>query len=170
MVLSDSTISKVLNAYFDIQFPGSYGVLDRFRASLKKYANINVTNEDLRQIFLKNLHYVRHVLPNKKFRKRHWVSVGVGIEGLTDIVYLRLKFKNKTPVTYTFLLVMDAASRFLYTHMVKPPVNPSHVRAAFNHFFNDQLMPCFGILRFDRDSSIQALETHSQFFSKKEID
>ena len=138
----------------------------KFRAGLKAKLGLDVSLKLLKAVLRRNLYYQTAVIKPKKFKTRHVYSPGVGVEGLTDSVYLYIPetkrergthFPNEDNVAkknsqlFVFQIVQDLLSRFVYCQTMKV-VNPSALKKAFNTLFR-QGMPNFSVIRCDMDKS-----------------
>ena len=140
---------KILQAYFDLRFPGSYQGLPVFRKSLQKNLNINLSHRALQRFLKSSLHYQVNVTKAKRFKKRPFYSRGVGIEAFTDTVFISLNPSEDNPARrFIFLMVVDVHSRMLYATKIEGEVKPESLQQAYTRLFK-QGMPKFPIIRCD---------------------
>ena len=166
-MVSQKLAKKILNAYSDLRFPGSYQGISVFRKSLKQNRNIDITHQALQRLLKSSLHYQVNVTKAKRFKKRPFYSRGVGIEAFTDTVFVSLKTEGeKKARRFIFLVVVDCHSRMLYSTRIDGEVGPEALRQAYTRLFS-QGMPKFPILRCDRDASLNKLAL--TYFASKNI-
>ena len=85
IMVSKKLAKKILNAYYDLRFPGSFGGVPVFRKSLQKNRGITISQQALQRLLKSSLHYQVNVTKAKRFKTRPFYSRGVGIEGFTDL-------------------------------------------------------------------------------------
>lgn len=68
----------ILDHYYTLGFPGSFGSLKKFRIALKEQAGIDISSPALRRLMKNNLFYQTHLVKPKKFPTRKVYSRGVG--------------------------------------------------------------------------------------------
>ena len=169
MVVDERTKQRVLQSYFDLEFPASFQSIAKFRNALSRNLNIHLSEKDIRTILRSNLDYVSTIVKPKRFRTLKYYARGVGQESLADVGTIWLKSGSKK-YEFLFLLVTDSLSRFAYTcPMNVTKVTPESLRRAFNTLFQKEKMPHWPILRVDLDKSIQYLETHLKYFTKRGV-
>ena len=166
-MVSKKLAKKILNAYSDLRFPGSYQGIPVFRKSLKENRNINISHRALHNLLKSSLHYQVNVIRPKRFQKRPFYSRGVGIEAYTDTVFVSLKSDGEDRSRrFIFLVVVDVHSRILYTTKIDGEVGPKVLKQAYTRLFQ-QGMPQFPIIRCDRDASLNKLAL--TYFANKNI-
>ena len=90
-MVSKKLAKKILNAYFDLRFPGSFQGIPVFRKSLQQYLGITISHGALQRLLKSSLYYQVNVTKAKRFKKRPFYSRGVWIEAYTDTVFVGLK-------------------------------------------------------------------------------
>ena len=91
IMVSQKLAKKILNAYYDLRFPGSFGGIPVFRKSLQKNRGITISQQALQRLLKSSLHYQVNVTKAKRFKTRPFYSRGVVIEGFTDTAFIGLK-------------------------------------------------------------------------------
>ena len=160
MKVKKSVIRKILTAYFDLKFPASFQSVSKFKESLKRNLNIDISHYQLRKILKNNAYYQSNITKKSKFLMRKLYTQGVTIVGFADSVFVPLPNGK----LFKFLIVADAASKFAYGTFLKQ-VNPKELQRAFKQLFRSGT-PYFSILRVDRDLS---LGTMTKFFADRKI-
>ena len=156
-MVSQKLAKKILNAYYDIRFPGSFGGVPVFRKSLQKNQGITISHRALQRLLKSSLHYQVNVTKAKRFKTRPFYSQGVGIEGFTDTAFIGLKPDGQNNFRrFIFLLVVDVHSRMLYATKIEGEVKPESLKQAYTRLFK-QGMPKFPIICCDRDPSVNKL-------------
>ena len=156
-MVSKKAAKKILNAYFNLRFPGSFQGLPVFRKSLKQNLNIDISHRALQRLLKSSLYYQVNVTKAKRFKKRPFYSRGVGIEAFTDTVFIGLKPSEENQFKrFIFLMVVDVHSRMMYATQIDGQVKPESLRQAYTRLFK-QGMPKFPIIRCDRDPSLNKL-------------
>ena len=95
IMVSQKLAKKILNAYYDLRFPGSFGGIPVFRKSLQKNRGITISHWALQRLLKSSLHYQINVTKAKRFKTRPFYSQGVGIEGFTDTAFIGLKLDGQ---------------------------------------------------------------------------
>ena len=166
-MVSKKLAKKILNAYSDLRFPGSFQGIPVFRKSLQQNLGINISHRSLQRLLKSSLHYQVNVTKAKRFKKRPFYSRGVGIEAYTDTVFIGLKPDDeKRQRRFIFLVVVDVHSRMLYATKIDGQVRPESLKQAYTRLFK-QGMAKFPIIRCDRDPSLNKLA--STYFADKGI-
>ena len=130
-MVSQKLAKKILNAYYDIRFPGSFGGVPVFRKSLQKNRGITISHRALQRLLKSSLHYQVNVTKAKRFKTRPFYSQGVGIEGFTDTAFIGLKPDGQNNFRrFIFLLVVDVHSRMLYATTIEGEVKPESLKQA----------------------------------------
>ena len=156
-MVSKKLAKKILNAYSDLRFPGSFQGIPVFRKSLKQNRNITISHQALRRLLKSSLHYQVNVTKAKRFKNRPFYSRGVGIECYTDTVFISFKPNAESQAQrFIFLVAVDVHSRMLYTTKIDGEVKPESLKQAYTRLFK-QGMPKFSIIRCDRDLSLNKL-------------
>ena len=166
-MVSKKLAKKILNAYSDLRFPGSFQGIPVFRKSLQQNLGITINHRSLQRLLKSSLYYQVNVTKAKRFKKRPFYSRGVGIEAYTDTVFIGLKSQGeKHQRRFIFLVVVDVHSRMLYATKIDGQVKPESLKQAYTRLFK-QGMPKFPIIRCDRDPSLNYLA--STFFAAKGV-
>ena len=161
-MISQKKVKKILDAYYDLQFPNSYGGVAEFRKSLKNNRGIEISQRALRNILKNESLYQAFYVRKKTLFDRHLYARGVGIEAFADIAYLNYPTPSGSK-EFIFLACIDIFSKYLWTEIIpENKVNPKSVKKAFLRLFK-RGMPHFSILRVDRDPSIWSIRS---IFSK----
>ena len=156
-MVSKEEAKKILNAYFDLRFPGGYQGIPVFRKSLQQNLNINISHQALQRLLKSSLYYQVNVTTAKRFKKRPFSSRGVGIEAFTDTAFIAIKTDQENQSRrFIFLLAVDVHSRYMYASKIEGQVKPESLKQAFSNLFK-QGMPKFPIIRCDRDPSFNKL-------------
>ena len=134
-MVSKKLAQKILNAYFDLRFPGSFQGIPVFRKSLQQYLGITISHGALQRLLKSSLHYQVNVTKAKRFKKRPFYSRGVGIEAYTDTVFISLKSEGQKQARFIFLVVVDVHSRMLYATKIDGQVSPPQIIEADRIFF-----------------------------------
>lgn len=161
--LSHKTIEKILDLYKTDYFPHAFRLTQEgFRRSLKKYAHIDVTKKQLNEILSQNLFYVSHKIGRRRFATLHFISQGNYLDGIADVVYMNFPKSQKI---YTFLLVIDCNSRYVWGRLIKK-ASPVELKKAFRYLLRYEDLPPFPLLRHDNDPSFKKIKP---FFKKLHI-
>ena len=161
--MKSSTIKKIVEKYYSLDFPGSYGGINTFKEALKAHLNIDVSQRALRKILRNEVHYQVHY-PKKSLFSRTNYARGSNLEAFGDTVYMRYGKDNEKQIV--FLLVVDVFNRYLYGEVIKEgKVNPVTMEKAWKTLFRKG-MPKFPVIRVDRDKSTLTLRS---MFAKKRI-
>ena len=99
-MVSKKLAKKILNAYYDLRFPGSFGGIPVFRKSLQKNRGITISQQALQRPLKTSLHYQVNVTkaeshPGGASPLSHWPGVitqGTGMESLSDLRTLCLRW------------------------------------------------------------------------------
>lgn len=82
LTMKKSMQNKILNAYYNLNFPSSYGGIRAFRESLKDRLGIQVSYNALRRLLKNSLFYqTEFQKKSKPPHSRALYSAGVGLEG-----------------------------------------------------------------------------------------
>ena len=156
-MVSKKLAKKILNAYYDLRFPGSFGGIPVFRKSLQKNRGITISQQALQRLLKSSLHYQVNVTKAKRFKTRPFYSRGVDIEGFTDVAFIGLRPEGENRSRrFIFLVVVDVHSRMLFATKIDGEVKPESLKQAYTRLFK-QGMPKFPIIRCDRDPSLNKL-------------
>ena len=157
-MVSKKLTKKILNAYFNLWFLGSYQGIPVFRKSLQEKLGITISHRALQRLLKSSLHYQVNVTKAKRFKRRPFYSRGVGIEAFTDTVFVSLKDEENTYRRFIFQVVVDVHSRMCYATKIDGTVSAKSLREAYIRLFK-QGMPKYSIIRCDRDPAVNALAT-----------
>ena len=149
-MVSAKQAKLILKKYYTPRFPGSFQGVKPFREALKSNLGIEISHEALRRLLKSSPPYQVHLKKPKKFPTRSTYSRGVFQECYLDPIFIPYQGKN-----FTALIVADVHSRYVYGTYL-PSVNPENLKKAFTRLFKKG-MPRFGIVRVDRDKSLNAL-------------
>ena len=142
-MVSKKLAKKILNAYSDLRFPGSFQGIPVFRKSLKDNRNITISHQALQRLLKSSLHYQVNVTKAKHFKNRPFYSRGVGIECYTDTVFVALRPNEEgRSRRFIFLVTVDVHSRMLYSTKIDGEVKPESLKQAYTRLFK-QGMPKF---------------------------
>ena len=163
-MVKESLRKKILQKYYTLKFPASFGGVSAFRQSLKDNLNIEISQAALRRILKSSTQYQVNVVKPKKFKTQKNYSRGVFIEAYCDPIFIPYKKDGKSK-NFIALIVADVHSRFVYGTKL-PRVNPKCLKQAFSRLFKNE-MPHFDVVRCDRDRSLNTLR--SPYFSSRGI-
>ena len=79
---------RIVRAYYNPQFPGSFGGLPAFRDALKRKLNIDISHSALKS---DSLHYQVNVALSKHFKTRPWYTAGAFIQAMADPVFVPIE-------------------------------------------------------------------------------
>jgi hypothetical protein len=140
---SSKNEEKILSYYNNLDFPGSYRSLPKFRQMLKVEKNINVTYKTLRKILKSNEFYQTHFQKHYKIKPRKVFADGCNIEVAADLAFIDTK-NPKYKYCYVF---KDVFSKKMYSFPAKDAKGLTF-RQAFGRYLKKKNP--FTILRTDQ--------------------
>ena len=81
-MVSKKDRKKILDAYFDLRFPRSYGSPTSFHEAVRRKLGLNVSLATVKKILKDTVFYQVHYPRRKNLFTRHLYLRGVGIEGI----------------------------------------------------------------------------------------
>ena len=152
---------RVIKAYTDIRFPGSFGGLGRFNRYLKEKEKINISRLQLKDILEKVPVYQVHVLTKRRFPRRKLTAKGAGIDFHADLAYM----PEYEGFKY-FLLLVDLYSNYVYVVPLKDK-SSSSVKKGFEKIFEDNFLFKFSTLGTDAGTEFTA---NRDYFKSRNIE
>jgi hypothetical protein len=134
---------KILGYYNNLEFPGSYRSLPKFRQMLKVEKDIDVTYKTLRKILKSDVFYQTHFQKHYKIKPRKVFADGCNIEVASDLAFIDIK---NTRYKYCYVF-KDIFSKKMYGFPAKDAKGVTF-RQAFGRYFKSN--PPFKILRTDQ--------------------
>ena len=112
--LTNKEKSQIIKNYTDINFPGAFGGIERFRQSLKQRAHITIGRTALKELLSTLPIYAMHAQAKERFPRRKLQVIGAGIDFQADLAHMP-EYNN---FKY-FLLLIDLYSNFIYVEPLK---------------------------------------------------
>ena len=146
-MLSKKDIRRIVSAYYDLSFPGSYQGLNAFTQAVKTHLGLDVSVKTIRRILSDELTYQVHFPRKRTLWPRANYARGSNLTAHTDAIYFRYNKNTEHAKEMVFILTQDVFNRFLWGVTIPSGViSPKTIQSAFSKMFR-RGMPSFPILR-----------------------